>query len=490
MSPHSLPRATPEPPRPGIPSCPRDPASPHARTSGRSPAQADNETVDARTQDITRPAGSRAGIAARSLLTAPLRRRTYAELAYLVVSAPLGVAGFCLLTVLLPLGASLAIIIVGLPLIAATVRGARRLAVLHRRLACALLGERAGEPRPPRQESGLPGWVRSGLGDSAGWRAVAYLVLRAPVALAGMYVVVALWIYYGLLNLLAPLLWIYHSPGQASAQIVLRAPTNAPMLAVHTLPGTLVLAAIGVAALLTAPWAVRGVVVIDRFLIRRLLCPRSLSERVRDLEETRARAVDGSADMLRRIERDLHDGAQVRLTALAMTLGEIKENLQDPGDPDSGRTRMLVEAAHQNAKQALAELRDLARGIHPPVLDRGLETALATLAATSATPAGLTAAIRNRPSPAIETIAYFCAAELLANVAKHSRARRATIGVTDHGGRLLLTVTDDGAGTAHLTPAGGLAGLLGRVQTVDGHLDIDSPPGGPTVITVELPSHA
>lgn len=151
---------------------------------------------------------------------------------------------------------------------------------------------------------------------------------------------------------------------------------------------------------------------------------------------------------------------------------------------------MLVEAAHQNAKQALAELRDLAQGIHPPVLDRGLETALATLAATSATQVEFTAAIQNRPSPAIETIAYFCAAELLANVAKHSRARRATIAVADHHGRLLLTVTDDGPGTAHLTPGGGLDGLLGRVQTVDGHLEIDSPPGGPTVITVELPSHA
>jgi signal transduction histidine kinase len=127
------------------------------------------------------------------------------------------------------------------------------------------------------------------------------------------------------------------------------------------------------------------------------------AERARELQERRARAVDESAARLRRIERDLHDGAQVRLTALAMTLGEIKENLG--GQEDDGRTRMLVGAAHRNAKETLAELRDLARGIHPPVLDRGLGAALSALAETSATPATLQVSIRDRPSPAIEAIA-------------------------------------------------------------------------------------
>ena len=153
------------------------------------------------------------------------------------------------------------------------------------------------------------------------------------------------------------------------------------------------------------------------------------AERARELQERRARAVDESAARLRRIERDLHDGAQVRLAALAMTLGEIKENLEQSSGDD--RTLALVGAAHQNAKDTLAELRDLARGIHPPVLDRGLGPALGILAGTSAIPVGLTVALTERPSPAIEAMAYFCAAELLANATKHSGARRVNIGVRE-----------------------------------------------------------
>ena len=235
------------------------------------------------------------------------------------------------------------------------------------------------------------------------------------------------------------------------------------------------------------------------------------AERARELQERRARAVDESAARLRRIERDLHDGAQVRLTALAMVLGEIKESLDAAGVAADGakggardstrggadgaieegtRTRMLIAAAHRNAKETLAELRDLVRGIHPPVLDRGLGAALGALTETSPVPVGLAVSITERPSPAIEAIAYFCAAELLANVAKHSGASRATVSVTGQDGRILMTVTDDGAGGARLAPGGGLAGLLERVQTVDGCLGIDSPAGGPTTIAITLPGHA
>jgi signal transduction histidine kinase len=220
------------------------------------------------------------------------------------------------------------------------------------------------------------------------------------------------------------------------------------------------------------------------------------AERARELQEQRARVVDESAARLRRIERDLHDGAQVRLAALAMTLGEIKESLDpatagaEDGADDAARTRMLVATAHRNAKETLAELRDLARGIHPPVLDRGLGTALATLAETSPVPVELEVGMAGRPSPAIAAIAYFCAAELLANVAKHSGASHATVSVAGQDGRIVMTVTDDGSGAARLTPGGGLAGLLERVQTVDGSLRLDSPPGGPTAVTIELPGHA
>jgi signal transduction histidine kinase len=211
------------------------------------------------------------------------------------------------------------------------------------------------------------------------------------------------------------------------------------------------------------------------------------AERARELQDRRARAVDESAARLRRIERDLHDGAQVRLAALAMTLGEIKENLAQAGDD---RTLALARAAHQNAKDTLTELRDLARGIHPPVLDRGLGPALGILAATSALPVTVTADRAMRPSPAIEAMAYFCAAELLANAAKHSGAGQVAVGLREQGHGLLMSVTDDGPGGARLVPGGGLAGLLERVQTVDGRLEVHSPPGGPTTVTIELPRHA
>ena len=216
------------------------------------------------------------------------------------------------------------------------------------------------------------------------------------------------------------------------------------------------------------------------------------AERARELQDRRARAVDQSAARLRRIERDLHDGTQVRLAALAMMLGEIKENLQQAhgGAGGDGHVLKLVSAAHCNAKETLAELRDLARGIHPPVLDRGLTAALGALADTAALPVDVDVRTCERPSPAIEAIAYFCAAELLANMTKHSGASQGSISVSDGDGRVLMTVTDDGGGGAWSTPGGGLAGLRERVQTVDGRLSIDSPPGGPTCIMIELPGHA
>ena len=221
--------------------------------------------------------------------------------------------------------------------------------------------------------------------------------------------------------------------------------------------------------------------------------------RVRELEQSRAHVVDDSAARLRRIERDLHDGAQAQMVAVAMKLGLAKEKLggtiagttvAGTAQADLERVLELVDAAHRGAKEAITELRDLARGIHPPVLDRGLGAALATLAARSDPPVELVVDLPERPSAAIETIAYFCAAELLTNVAKHSGARHATMEAVHVPGLLRIRVSDDGTGGARLEARGGLAGLAGRVRTVDGRLQISSPPGGPTVIAVELPSHA
>jgi signal transduction histidine kinase len=215
--------------------------------------------------------------------------------------------------------------------------------------------------------------------------------------------------------------------------------------------------------------------------------------RVRELEQSRAHVVDDSAARLRRIERDLHDGAQAQMVAVTMKLGLAVKKLggmtDGTGQTDLDRVLELVAAAHRGAKEAITELRDLARGIHPPVLDQGLGPALTTLAARSDLPVELAIDLPERPSAAIETIAYFCAAELLTNVTKHSGARHATLEAVHVPGLLRLRVSDDGNGGARTEARGGLAGLTERVRTVDGRLQLASPPGGPTAVTVELPSH-
>jgi len=216
--------------------------------------------------------------------------------------------------------------------------------------------------------------------------------------------------------------------------------------------------------------------------------------RVRTLERSRALVVDDAAARLRRIEQDLHDGAQAQMVAVVMKLGLVREHLDNAvagsGQGDLGRALELVDAAQHRAMAAITELRDLARGIHPPALGEGLGAALTGLAARNDPPVDLVVDLPERPSAAIEVIAYFCAAELLTNVAKHSRARHAAIEVTHQSGLLRVRVSDDGAGGATVQAGGGLDGLAQRVKTVDGRLQVTSPAGGPTMVTVELPSHA
>src|SRR6516165_8032887 len=207
---------------------------------------------------------------------------------------------------------------------------------------------------------------------------------------------------------------------------------------------------------------------------------RPLPQRVRELEQSRARVVDDSATRLRQIERDLHDGAQAQMVAVTMKLGLAMKKLRGmsdgAGQSDLDRVLELVAAAHRGAKEAVTELRDLARGIHPPVLDQGLGIALTSLAARSDLAVELVTDLPERPSAAIETIAYFCAAELLANAAKHSGARHATLEAVHVPGQLRVRVSDDGTGGARIEAGSGLAGLAERLRTVDGRMEISSPP--------------
>ena len=254
----------------------------------------------------------------------------------------------------------------------------------------------------------------------------------------------------------------------------------------HQAVSLLLITVAAAGATFTGTWVLGDSVRYRRAYYRSLEDKLAAAERARDLETKRAQAVDESAARLRRIERDLHDGAQVRLTALAMVLGEIKETMER----DPGGARALVAEAHQNAKRTLAELRDLARGIHPVVLDEGLDAALRSVADSSPVPARLDLVMAGRPSQAIEAIVYFSAAELIANAAKHSGASQLEIVVRGQAEGILLTVTDNGAGGARVVRGGGLAGLRDRAGTVDGRLAVHSPAGGPTTVTIALPRHA
>ncbi|MCD4524891.1 sensor domain-containing protein [Nocardioides sp. cx-173] len=209
-----------------------------------------------------------------------------------------------------------------------------------------------------------------------------------------------------------------------------------------------------------------------------------LEQRVQVLTETRADAVDHSAAELRRLERDLHDGAQARLVALSMSLGLADQLLAD--DPEAARR--LVNDARETTSAAIGELRSVVRGIHPPVLaDRGLVGAAQALALDMAVPVDLDAALDGRPPAPVESAVYFAIAECLANVGKHARAQRARITLTHESGRLRAVVGDDGCGGADPAAGSGMLGIGRRLAAFDGTMSVSSPSGGPTVVTREVP---
>jgi signal transduction histidine kinase len=256
------------------------------------------------------------------------------------------------------------------------------------------------------------------------------------------------------------------------------------------------LAGLALALLLAAPWVARSVAQVDLAAARALLGPsrsEELARRVASLARSRAEVVAATDAERRRIERDLHDGAQQRLVALAMHLGMAREELADAPEP----ARRAIAQAHDEATRALAELRQFVRGLHPAVLeDRGLDAALAGIAAQAPLPVRLRVEAGPRCPAGIEAVAYFVVSEALTNVAKHARASQAEVVVERAGDRLRVVVSDDGRGGASLDPGAaasgdgngsGLRGLARRAAAVDGTLILHSPPGGPTTVTVELP---
>ncbi|GAA2614549.1 MULTISPECIES: sensor histidine kinase [Streptomyces] len=376
---------------------------------------------------------------------------TWKEIAYLVSNLPLAIVGFVYAVVMVSTAGGLSVTAVGIPLLACGLYLSRQLGRLDRARARGLLGVRVDEPTPipgPKRSGGFFPWLWTSIKDPVGWRTVLYQLIRLPwgvltftVALTGLFV-----------------LW--------------------PVL----------------------PYLVRLMANVDRAMVRGLLSPsEDLERRIAELESDRGVVVDTAAADLRRIERDLHDGAQARLVALAMGLGLAKEKLLE--DPEGAAA--MVDEAHGEVKLALQELRDLARGIHPAVLtDRGLDAALSSVAARCVVPVKVAVDLPGdpsgaqtgaqtgaRPAEAIEGIAYFVVSELLQNVSKHAGpgARGASVEVWRAGARLMIRVSDDGQGGASPSGGSGLAGLAERLGAVDGVLVVDSPVGVGTVVTAELP---
>ena len=243
----------------------------------------------------------------------------------------------------------------------------------------------------------------------------------------------------------------------------------------------------GTMMLLLVPFVIWGLARIGTTLAVSLLSTGESARMRAELDEQRLRrqlAVDAAEHERRRIERDLHDGAQQRLVALGMTLGLARQKL--PADPDAAAE--LVEEAHAEAKLAHAELRDLARGIHPAILaDRGLDAALSALLRRMPLPVSIIVAMPRRPPAAVESAAYFVVSEALTNVSRHAAATRATVSITEADGTVAVEITDDGMGGADPAGGTGLNGLVERVAGLNGRLTVDSPAGGPTVIRAEIP---
>src|SRR5262245_27743893 len=355
---------------------------------------------------------------------------------YAAAQIPLAVLSLVLFVVDV-VAAVLAVVVIGLPILMVSMPLTRWVANVHRRFAARVLGSPVPSPYRPTEASGRLERLRGMAADPMSWRDLAWLLAALPLALVTSLLVVILFVL-----VVTGIVWWY-----------------------------------GVGPIMAARSR------IDRWFLAVGTTER-LEQRVEVLTETRNQSLDHAAAELRRIVRDLHDGAQARLAGLGMTLGMAEELLER--DPEQAR-QMLAEA-RQTSSAALGDLRDVVHGIHPPVLaDRGLVSAVQALALDLAVPVEVTGDVGERLPAPIESAAYFAVAECLANVAKHSGATHAWVEVGVADGTLTVVVGDDGKGGADPSGGTGMRGVARRVAAFDGTMRVSSPVGGPTLVTLEVP---
>jgi signal transduction histidine kinase len=398
---------------------------------------------------------------------------------FLLLSFPTGIFWFVVLITLILLGAALSIVWIGLPILAQAMALVIRGAQAERERLWGSLGVAIPTPYRALPEGSWSKRARARVKDPAIWGDLAYLLLLLPMGVLEFAVVIAAFVLLvGTITLPA---WLF-----------VAFPEGAPLwqeIRIDTLPEALIVAVVALPVSALAGYLlITGLSQAHALLGRALLRPSRrtrLAERVEELTESRSRVLAATLAERRRIERDLHDGAQQRLVSLAMELGMAKEKMVT----DPAVARKLVEEAHGEAKRALAEIRDLVRGIHSALLsERGLDAAISALADRCPVPVEVDVELDERPPEPVETTAYFVVAEALANVAKHSGASEAQVAVRRKpDDRLVVEVVDDGKGGGDPAAGTGLAGLADRLAALDGRLYVESPAGGPTHVRAELP---
>ena len=402
--------------------------------------------------------------------------RTYGRILYMLLALPLGVAEFTFLVTAISFGFGTAITLIGIPVLIGTVWAWRWIAELERGLIGRLVGVHIPSPYRPDPEGGR--WwrrVAARLADPATWKDLAFLLLQLPLGILSFTVTVTV-LGVGLGLLFAPAYyWALSSSDWIGS------------VGVDTLPEALVAVPVGAVVLLVGVPALSALGRLYGWLAAQLLGSNAdpvLTAQVSELQDARSRIIAAADAERRRIERDLHDGAQQRLVALALNL-RMAEQRAASGDPAAAE---LVRQAGEEANLALKELRDLARGIHPAILtNRGLPAALEDLAARATVPVEVVASPGERlPSP-VEAAAYFVVSECLANIGKHANATSATVSVSASDGHLSVVVADDGVGGASLGNGSGIQGLVDRVGALSGTLAVESPPGEGTRVVASIP---
>jgi signal transduction histidine kinase len=399
----------------------------------------------------------------------------YGRIAYLVVAGLLGVVEFTFLVTAISVGVGLAVTLVGIPILIGTVYAWGWLAGRERLIIGALTGKRIPSPYRPLPEGGWWERLRARLADPATWKDLVFLLLQFPFGLVA-FIVTAVVLGIGVQGLTLPL-WYWALPDGVDLLL----------MEVDTLPEALIWVPVGAIVLRIGIPALGALGELYTTYAELLLGSNedpALTAQVSDLRDARSRIIEAADAERRRIERDLHDGAQQRLVALSLNL-RMAEKRAAEGDPAAAE---LVRSASEEAGLALKELRDLARGIHPAMLtNRGLAAALDDLAGRALVPAELVAVPSERLPAQVESAAYFLVSECLANVGKHAQATRATVAVTVVGEELEVVVKDDGVGGAELGNGSGLQGLEDRVGALDGCVDIESPAGGGTTVMATIP---